>query len=176
LGRRAVVDERADLGRAARAGRRYRRPRGCLATSGEARRQGHAARYHASPDTFDLPQLLQLAQSTNKGVEGAQANVDAATAAITSARAYPNPQVEVMYGRLSGKQPGVTSGNAPSYAIVQKLDYPNQRNLREQMAGRGLEASEAMRQGFRSDLAARVKTSYYQVLRRETELAAARRT
>lgn len=127
-----------------------------------------------APDTFDLPQLLQLAQSTNKGVEAAQANVDAATAAITSARAYPNPQVEVMYGRLSGKQPGVTSGNAPSYAIVQKLDYPNQRNLREQMAGRGLEASEAMRQGFRSDLAARVKTSYYQVLRRETELAAAR--
>jgi cobalt-zinc-cadmium efflux system outer membrane protein len=174
LGRRAVVDERADLGRAARAGRRYRRPRGCLATSGEARRQGHAARYHASPDTFDLPQLLQLAQSTNKGAQAAQANVDAATAAITSARAYPNPQVEVMYGRLSGKQPGVTSGNAPSYAIVQKFDYPNQRNLREQMAGRGLEASEAMRQGFRSDLAARVKTSYFQVLRRETELAAAR--
>jgi len=127
-----------------------------------------------APDTFDLPQLLQLAQSTNKGVEAAQANVDAATAAITSARAYPNPQVEMMYGRVSGKQPGVVSGNAPSYAIVQKFDYPNQRNLREQMAGRGLEASEAMRQGFRSDLAARVKTSYYQVLRRETELAAAR--
>lgn len=125
-------------------------------------------------ETFDLHQLLSLAQSTNKGVDAAQANVDAATAAITSARAYPNPQVEVMYGRLSGKQPGVTSGNAPSYAIVQKFDYPQQRSLREAIAGRGLEASEALRQSFRSDLAARVKVSYYQVLRRETELAAAK--
>lgn len=123
---------------------------------------------------FELSQLLELAQSTNKGAEAAQANVDAATAAISSARAYPNPQVEVMYGRLSGKQPGVASGNAPSYAVVQKFDYPNQRNLRQQMAGRGLEASEAQRQTFRAELAARVKTAYFQVLRRETELAAAR--
>jgi cobalt-zinc-cadmium efflux system outer membrane protein len=42
------------------------------------------------------------------------------------------------------------------------------------MAGRGLEASQAQRQGFRSDLAARVKTSFYQVLRRESELNSAR--
>ena len=125
-------------------------------------------------ETFELSQLLELAQSTNKGVEAAQANVDAATAAITTSRAYPNPQVEVMYGRLSGKQPGVASGNAPSYAVVQKFDYPNQRSLRERMAGRGLEATEAQRLSFRAELAARVNTSYYQVLRRETELAAAR--
>lgn len=125
-------------------------------------------------ETFELPQLLELAQSTNKGVDAAQANVDAASAAINTARAYPNPQVEVMYGRLHGKEAGVPSGNAPSYAVVQKFDYPNQRNLREQMAGRGLEASEAQRQTFRAELAARVKTSYFQVLRRETELAAAR--
>ena len=125
-------------------------------------------------ETFELTQLLEIAQSTNKGVDAAQANVDAASAAINTARAYPNPQVEVMYGRLSGKQPGVASGNSPSYAVVQKFDYPNQRNLREKMAGRGLEASEAQRQTFRAELAARVKTAYFQVLRRETELAAAR--
>ncbi len=128
----------------------------------------------AAGPAFQLSQLLELAQSTNKGVEAAQAGVDAASAAITSARAYPNPQVEVMVGRLSGKQPGVTSGNAPSYAITQKLDYPHQRSLREAMAGRGLEASEAMRHGFRAELAARVKTAYYEVLRRESELGAAR--
>ncbi|WP_130392691.1 TolC family protein [Cupriavidus agavae] len=125
-------------------------------------------------ETFELQQLLELAQTTNKGVEAAQANVDAATAAITTARAYPNPQVEVMYGRLHGKEAGVPSGNAPSYAFVQKFDYPNQRSLRERMAGRGLEATAAQRQTFRAELASRVKTAYFQVLRRETELAAAR--
>lgn len=122
---------------------------------------------------YSLPQLLDMAQSTNKGVVAAEAGVDAAAAAISSARAYPNPQVEVMYGRLSGKQPGVTSGNAPSYAVVQKLDYPHQRSLREAMATRGLESSQAVRQGFRADLGARVKTAYYNVLRRESELHAA---
>ncbi|EON20747.1 cobalt-zinc-cadmium resistance outer membrane porin [Cupriavidus sp. GA3-3] len=131
-----------------------------------------AAGAQAGP-AYSLPQLLELAQSTNKGVAAAEAGVDAASAAISSARAYPNPQVEVMYGRLSGKQPGVTSGNAPSYAVVQKLDYPHQRSLREAMATRGLESSQAMRQGFRADLAARVKTAYYDVLRRESELHAA---
>ncbi len=127
----------------------------------------------AAGPAYSLPQLLDLAQSTNKGVAAAEANVDAASAAISSARAYPNPQVEVMYGRLSGKQPGVTSGNAPSYAVVQKFDYPHQRSLREAMATRGLESSQAVRQGFRADLAARVKTAYYDVLRRESELHAA---
>ncbi|SPA51695.1 TolC family protein [Cupriavidus taiwanensis] len=127
----------------------------------------------AAGPAYSLPRLLDLAQSTNKGVAAAEANVDAASAAISSARAYPNPQVEVMYGRLSGKQPGVTSGNAPSYAVVQKFDYPHQRSLREAMASRGLESSQAVRQGFRADLAARVKTAYYDVLRRESELHAA---
>ncbi|WP_354683617.1 TolC family protein [Cupriavidus necator] len=122
---------------------------------------------------YSLPQLLDMAQSTNKGVAAAEAGVDAASAAISSARAYPNPQVEVMYGRLSARQPGVTSGNAPSYAIVQKFDYPHQRSLREAMATRGLESSQAARQGFRADLAARVKMAYYEVLRRESELHAA---
>jgi cobalt-zinc-cadmium efflux system outer membrane protein len=127
----------------------------------------------AAGPAYSLPQLLDLAQATNKGVAAAEANVDAASAAISSARAYPNPQVEVMVGRLSGKQPGVASGNAPSYAVVQKLDYPHQRSLREAMATRGLESSQALRQGFRADLAARVKTAYYDVLRRESELHAA---
>jgi cobalt-zinc-cadmium efflux system outer membrane protein len=123
---------------------------------------------------FDLQQVLALAQSTNKGVDAAQAGVDAASAAITSAGAYPNPQVELMYGRLQGRQSDVPSGAAPTYAVVQKFDYPQQRSLRQEMAGRGLEASQAQRQGFRSDLAARVKTSFYQVLRRESELNSAR--
>lgn len=127
----------------------------------------------AAGPAYSLSQLLDLAQSTNKGVAAAEANVDAASAAISSARAYPNPQVEVMYGRMSGKQPGVASGNAPSYAVVQKFDYPHQRSLREAMATRGLESSQALRQGFRADLAARVKTAYYDVLRRESELHAA---
>src|SRR5207253_1155759 len=51
---------------------------------------------------------------------------------------------------------------------------PQQRKLRAQIAGRSLEATEAGRQAFRADLAARVKTSYFDVLRREMELAAAK--
>lgn len=125
-------------------------------------------------ETFTLPQLLSLSQSTNKGVEAAQAGVDAASAAVTSARAYPNPQVEVMYGRLSPRTAGVAGGAAPTMAITQKLDYPQQRKLRAEIAGRSLEATEAGRQAFRADLAARVKTSYFDVLRREMELAAAK--
>ncbi|MGO4330073.1 TolC family protein [Cupriavidus sp. 2TAF22] len=124
--------------------------------------------------TFTLPQLLSLSQSTNKGVEAAQAGVDAASAAVTSARAYPNPQVEVLYGRLSPRTSGVAGGAAPTVSVTQKLDYPQQRKLRADIAGRSLEATEAGRQAFKAELAARVKTAYFEVLRRETEQAAAR--
>lgn len=125
-------------------------------------------------ETFDLQQLLSISQTSNKGVEAAQANVEAAVAAIQSSRAYPNPTVEAMYGRLSARAPGVATGNAPSFAFTQKFDYPQQRKLREEMASRGLDATQAGRTAFQSDLAARVKTNFYGVLRRESELAAAR--
>jgi len=128
----------------------------------------------APATTFTLPQLLSLAQSTNQGAVAAQAGVDAASAAIASARAYPNPQVEVLYGRLSPRTSGVTGGSAPTYAITQKLDYPQQRSLREEMARRQLDATQAGRQGWRADLSARVKQAFYETLRRESELAAAR--
>ncbi|AOY95994.1 hypothetical protein BKK79_30535 [Cupriavidus sp. USMAA2-4] len=125
-------------------------------------------------DTFSLSRLLALAQSTNQGALAAQAGVDAASAAVTSARAYPNPQVEVLYGRLSGRTAGVASGSAPTYAITQKFDYPRQRSLREEIARRQLDATQAGRQAWRADLSARVKQSFYETLRRESELAAAR--
>src|SRR5437868_14405184 len=83
--------------------------------------------------TFTLEQLISLSQSSNKSIAAAQAGVDAASAAIGSARAYPNPQVEVMAGRLSARAPGVSGGNSPSYAVTQKFDYPSQRRLREAM-------------------------------------------
>lgn len=125
-------------------------------------------------ETYTLEQLLSLSQSANKGVAAAQAGVDAASAAVTSAGAYPNPQVEVMYGRLRARQPGVNEGSAPTFAITQRFDYPQQRSLRQSIAERGLDATEAGLHAFHADLAARVKTSYYGVLRRESELAAAR--
>ncbi|MCT9118154.1 TolC family protein [Cupriavidus gilardii] len=125
-------------------------------------------------DAFSLEQLLSLSQNSNKGVAAAHAGVDAASAAVTSAGAYPNPQVEMMYGRLRGRQAGVAEGNTPSFSITQRLDYPQQRSLRRSIAERNLDATEAGLQAFYADLAGRVKTGYFGVLRRESELAAAR--
>lgn len=125
-------------------------------------------------ETYTLDQLLALSQTSNKGVVAAQAGVDAASAAIVSAGAYPNPQVEMMYGRLRGRQAGVNEGSAPSFSLTQRFDYPQQRALRQEMAERGLDASQAGLHAFYADLAGRIKTNYYGVLRRESELAAAR--
>ncbi|TWG81776.1 cobalt-zinc-cadmium efflux system outer membrane protein [Cupriavidus gilardii J11] len=125
-------------------------------------------------DNYTLEQLLSLSQTSNKGVAAARAGIDAASAAVTSAGAYPNPQVEMMYGRLRARQPGVNEGSAPTFAITQRLDYPQQRSLRQSIAERSLDATEAGVQAFHADLAARVKTHYFGVLRRESELAAAR--
>ncbi|MGT2492861.1 hypothetical protein ACU4GD_26055 [Cupriavidus basilensis] len=78
-------------------------------------------------ETFTLPPCCPFRSPPTKASEAAQAGVDAASAAVTSARAYPNPQLEVLYGRLSPRTSGVTGGAAPTVAITQKLDYPQQR-------------------------------------------------
>ena len=127
----------------------------------------------AAPQPYTLDQLLSLALQGNKGVEAAAAGVDAARAGITTAEAYPNPEVEFTTGRVSARQPGAGTGIGQTLSITQRIDLPNQRELRRELATGTLRATTAGQETFVARLVAQVKRGFYETLRREAEFAAA---
>ncbi|VCU70206.1 Cobalt-zinc-cadmium resistance protein CzcC precursor [Pigmentiphaga humi] len=127
----------------------------------------------AAAEPYTLDQLLSLALQGNKGVEAAAAGVDAARAGITTAGAYPNPEVEFTTGRVSARQPGAAAGTGQTLAVTQRIDLPSQRSLRHELATGTLRITTAGQDAYIANLVAQVKRGFFETLRREAEFAAA---
>ncbi len=128
----------------------------------------------ASTPVYSLPALRELARAGHPSLAAAQALVEAGSAQVTAAAAYPNPDVEFLAGRTQARVPGVTGGSAQTLTIQQRIDNPWQREARIAAAGHGLEARQAERRGFENDLLARLDQRFFEVLRRIAEQRAAR--
>ena len=121
---------------------------------------------------YTLDRLLALAVD-NPLLAAARDRGEAARAAVTSAGAYPNPQLEYLGGTARSRAPGGTAGDARSWTFTQPIDYPWQRASRIEAAKAQYEGVAALNRGTRLDLEATLKTRYYELLRREAELRAA---
>lgn len=116
---------------------------------------------------YSLPQLLELARASHPALAASRAQVQAAQAGMTTARAWPNPEVEAMAGRQRARMPGAAEGRTNSVSITQKLDLPWQRAARMQAADAPFEGSQAQARSSARDLEAQLKLRFYDVLRRE---------
>ncbi|WP_459204481.1 TolC family protein (plasmid) [Ralstonia pseudosolanacearum] len=128
----------------------------------------------ASLPRYSLPQLLELARAGHPALAASRAQVQAAQAGMTTARAWPNPEVEAMTGRQRARMPGAVEGRTNSVSITQKLDLPWQRTARMQAADAAFEGSQAQARSSARDLEAQLKLRFYDVLRREAEQRSAR--
>jgi len=132
----------------------------------------------ATPPTggtpYTLRQLVELARAANPGLAAERTRIDAAEAALTGARAFPNPQIEALTGRQGARIPGAAEGRSSSYAISQPLEYPSQRSARADAASAALDGSRAGVGAITLDFVSAVQLRYYDVLRREAELRNAR--
>jgi outer membrane protein, heavy metal efflux system len=122
-----------------------------------------------SADTITLERALDLAEVHSPRLQTALAEVERARSGIRTARAYPNPEVELFSGQIRAKVPGVTSGRGTAIAIGQTIDLPNQRGPRIRAAEAGLDSSRYMLQEARLMLRADVKQAFYNVLQRRAE-------
>lgn len=127
----------------------------------------------AAQAPYTLDQLVSIALTSNAGVRSSAAGVDAARAGITTAGAYPNPEIDYQTGRASARQTGGAAGSLNTLSVTQRIDLPSQRLLRTQIAERTLDATLAGRNVFLTNLIASVKQAYYDTLRREAEFRAA---
>lgn len=127
-----------------------------------------------SPPQYDLPQIEALAMGSSRAVLAARDQVTAARYAVDGAGAFPNPELEYLNGSTRSRSPGGNPGDARSVTLTQPLDMPWRRAARIGAAEAGLEAASAATRAFEADLLARLRTRYYDVLRREAELKNAR--
>lgn len=120
-------------------------------------------------ESLALDRALELAERYSPRLQIALAQVERARSGIRTARAYPNPEFEILTGQVRARVPGLRSGQGTSISVGQTIDLPNQRTPRINAAESGLEGSRYALQEARLLLRADVKQAFYTVLRRRAE-------
>jgi cobalt-zinc-cadmium efflux system outer membrane protein len=92
---------------------------------------------------------------------------------LRSARAIPNPEFEVNTGQQRGTSGGLSTGNLSQWVVTQPLDMPYTRFPRVNAAEASMRAAEANRVAFEVETIARVRQSFYELVRRKAESRAA---
>ncbi len=127
----------------------------------------------STSSVFTLDQLIQLALESNPQVMAARDQTRAIGGQLRSARAIPNPEFEVNTGQQRGTSGGLNTGNLSSWVVTQPLDMPYTRFPRVNAAEASMRAAEAKRVAFEVETIARVRQSFYELVRREAESRAA---
>lgn len=126
------------------------------------------------PASVDLKQLESLALASSSAVLAARDQVAVARAGVTSAGAFPNPELEFLTGSSRARMAGASPGDTRSLSVTQPLDLPHRRSPRIGAAQAGLTAAEAGGRAFEAEVIARLRQRYFELLKREAELKTAR--
>jgi cobalt-zinc-cadmium efflux system outer membrane protein len=123
-----------------------------------------------SAAVLTLDRALELAEQHSPALRFATAVERSATAAITTARAYPNPQFNSLLGRQYNRLPSAIPGLIQHYSFSQPIELPSVRQARIAAAQYGRESSLSALDEARLNIRANVKQAFYQVLRRKGEI------
>ena len=119
---------------------------------------------------FDLSRLEAMALEGNRSLLAVRDQVGAARAAVDTASAFPNPELEYMGGTVRPRGVGGPTGDARSVTLTQPLDLPWRRSARIGAAEAGLDSAAAGGRSFETALIAQLRTRYFDLLRRQAEL------
>ncbi len=126
---------------------------------------------------LSLPDLEAMMFSQSPALRGATNAVDAARAAVDTARTIPNPQVEVMNGTRNprvGSNAVGADARLKTVSVTQDLDMPWHRFPRVDGALAGLNAAQANEESFKANMRAQLRVRYYDLVRRTAENRVAR--
>lgn len=125
--------------------------------------------FSVSAEPLTLPQVLALASMHSPALRGAEAGAESALAALDTARAYPNPDIELGSGNSHLLPPTALRGHNSALTISQPVEFPALRNARERAAAAGVTSAAAQREDARINLYAQVKQAFFEILRRQDE-------
>lgn len=114
----------------------------------------------ARGETVSLEQALALARSHNPTLPQFEANLAVARAAILTARAYPNPELELQAGMARSRE--AEGGNEAEFGIglTQPIELPGKRRTRREAAEAELPVVHAEAEGYLATLRAETARAY----------------
>lgn len=125
----------------------------------------------ATSPAASLSDLESLMFTNSNVIKGAADAVQVANSAVDTARAIPNPEVEALSGtrasRLGG--PPATDRAVKTLSVTQELDMPWHRFPRVDAAEAGLDAAKANEHAFRTDMRAKLRLRFHELIRRQAE-------
>lgn len=116
-----------------------------------------------------LSEALRLSAEHSPALAAAAAQDRSAAAAFDSARAYPNPELEIATGMSRPRQPGGENGRIEMLGLSQQFELPSLRNARRQSAEAGMVSGAATLSEARLYQYITVKQAFYDVLKRQEE-------
>lgn len=123
----------------------------------------------ANAAELTLAEALRLSAEHSPALASAAAQDRGAQAALDSARAYPNPELEVATGMTRPRQPGGENGRIEMLGLSQQFELPSLRNARRQSAEAGMVSGAAALAEARLYQYITVKQAFYDVLKRQEE-------
>lgn len=126
-----------------------------------------AAPVSAAPLT--LLQAFALAEQHSPVLKVASSQMDGAHAALDTAQAFPNPDVELGSGNSHLLPPTALRGHNSAVTISQAIELPGLRNARQRAAEAGISSGTALLDDAKINLHAQVKVAFFDVLRRQDE-------
>ena len=116
-----------------------------------------------------LPQVWALAEQYSPALKVAGGQSLGAQAALETAQAYPNPEIEFGTGNSRLLPPSAQTGHNSLLAISQPVEFSALRNARQRAAEAGVVSGAALLEDARINLYAQVKLAFFEVLRRQDE-------
>ena len=123
-----------------------------------------------SATKLTLDQAIALAEDFHPLIRAGIAQIEAAQAGLTTARAYPNPIASAIAGGQGIRVPGNVSGLSSLYTFTQPLELGPLRPTRLQLAQRNRESNEIRLAGTRIGVRSSVRRAFFLVLRRRAEI------
>jgi len=117
-----------------------------------------------------LDQAITLAEDFHPLLRASIAQIEAAQAGLTTARAYPNPFASAISGAQTIRVPGNVNGFSQFFTFTQPLELGPLRPTRLQLAQRNRESYEIRLAGTRIGVLSSVRRAFYLVLRRRAEI------
>jgi len=119
---------------------------------------------------FSLQQLIDLAFEKNPVLGISKAQEDAAQATLTTARAYYNPEVEVLSGPSRYRSGPSDARSNYFVGISQPLEFTDVRAARREIAESNINLASSNSVLTQVDLRTRVKSAFYNVVQRQAFL------
>lgn len=131
------------------------------------------AKASETTQVITISELITTVVRNNPELLASKQSLDAATAGITSAKAFPNPRLEVQSGRYNEHNPAALSGRANGMGIAQLIENPALRNARVEGAFYNQSRSAQVVVMTENELIAETKRRAYEYLLRKEETIAA---